>query len=467
MSRSVYVVGVGMSKFAKPGRRPEADYVDDVLQATCKALLDANLTYDDIQFASVGYCYGDSTCGQRALYQLGLTQIPIVNVNNNCSTGSTALYLARQAIQSGDHECVMAVGFEKMNPGSLSSNYQDRTNPMDKTIEIMSELRGLSDAPFAPQIFGNAAIEYCEQNKQDVNCLDLIAYKSHNHSTLNPYAQFQMPVSMEQVRKARTVFGPMTLLHCSPTSDGAGAVILCSEAFVLKHNLGAQAVELVGQVMATDSVKAFDPERKSKSCLEVAGADMTRRAMRDLVKRTGVTQDQVDVVELHDCFSGNELVTYDALGLCEEGKAVQFLESGAPFLPQFTDKNPKRRIVVNPSGGLISKGHPLGATGLAQCCELVWQLRGWTGKRQVPHPRYALQHNIGLGGAVVIGLYKKANLKSQGDIDSRKRFGYNPAVESRQVTKEQVQKVMSRKGGLIGMPSELTPDTIERLQAKL
>ncbi|KAJ3300861.1 sterol carrier protein 2 [Kappamyces sp. JEL0829] len=477
MGVKTFVVGCGMSRFEKPGRRDDADYTDDALQAMTKAFLDANLTYDAVDFAAVGYCYGDSTCGQRAVYQLGLGQIPIVNVNNNCSTGSTALYLARQAVLAGTANCAMALGFEKMNPGSLGSGFQDRTNPLDKTMEIMNELRGIVDAPFAPQIFGNAAIEYLEKNGGSLDALHAIAEKSHNHSTLNPYAQFRQAYSLEQVKKARTVFAPaqMTLLHCSPTSDGAGCVLVANEEFVKKHHLQGQAIEICAQVMATDSTLAFDPEGKNKSCLEVAGADMTRRAAREVYQQAGVTPKDIDVVELHDCFSGNELVTYDSLGLCPPGKASSFTLSGATTLPQFSKgKTPARRVVVNPSGGLISKGHPLGATGmlivrltaagLAQCCELTWQLRGWAGPRQLPAVKYALQHNIGLGGAVVVGIYKRADMAADSQwTDSRTRFGYNPAVECRFVTPEQVERVISAKGGLIGKRGHLDADLVEKL----
>ncbi|KAI8920430.1 thiolase-like protein [Entophlyctis helioformis] len=475
MSNKVYIVGVGMSKFEKPGRRSDADYTDDALQAATKALLDANLTYDDVKYAAAGYCFGDSTSGQRALYQLGLTQIPIINVNNNCSTGSTALYTARQAVASGQVDCAMALGFEKMAAGSLAALWQDRTNPMDKTMEVMGELRGIGQAPFAPQIFANAGIEYLERNGGSAESMDWIAYKSHAHSTLNPYAQFRTRYTLDQVKGARKVFGPLTLLHCSPTSDGAGAAILASEDFVRRHNLGRQAIEIAAQVMATDSTAAFDPKGVSKSCLEVAGADMTRRAARDAYAQAGITASDVNVVELHDCFSANELVTYDALGLCEPGKAADFTLSGATTLPAFAPgKTPARRVIVNPSGGLISKGHPLGATGLAQCAELTWQLRGWAGDRQVPGARVALQHNIGLGGAVVVGIYRPASdhvakaAPAPGAkpwVDARERFGYNPALECRPVRVADVRAVLSANGGLVGMPDKLVPEIQEKLEA--
>ncbi|KAI8830834.1 thiolase-like protein [Chytridium lagenaria] len=433
--RKVYVVGVGMTHFDKPGRRQDVDYPDYAMEAATKALLDANVTYDAVEFAAVGYCFGDSTCViDDFMYPKFVSNSTI-----DCSTGSSALYLARNAVAGGQAECALALGFEKMAPGSLSTTWNDRTNPMDKSVEQMIELRGFDAAPFAPQIFANAGIEYMEKYGGNTDAFDIIAAKSHNHSTLNPYAQFTQPSSVEQVKKARKIFGPLTLLHCSPTSDGSGCAILASEEFVIKHGLGPQAIEIAAQSLATDSILAHDPNDEKKSCIEVAGSDMTRRAANDAYKATGISPKDVSVVELHDCFSANEMITYDALGLCEPGKAADFTASGATHLPQFwSGPQPTRRVVVNPSGGLISKGHPLGATGLAQCC------------------------------AVVITLYKKPEgLPAPGKWqDPRERFGYNPATECRDIREEDFKKVMSRKGSLAGTPSKLKPDWQEKFDKK-
>ncbi|RKP01685.1 hypothetical protein CXG81DRAFT_29696 [Caulochytrium protostelioides] len=405
--RKVYMVGVGMTHFDKPGRQSK-DYPEYGLEAMTKALVDANLTFDDVAFAAAGYVYGESTSGQRVIYQLGTTGIPIVNVNNNCSTGSSALWLARQAVAGGMAECALAVGFEKMNPGSLGAVFPDRTNPNDLLLNRMSDACGFAAAPPAAQFFGNAGMEYLREHGGDPACLDRIAEKSHAHSTLNPYSQFNKRYTLAQVHDARRVFGAMTLLHCSPTSDGAAAVIVASEAFVRAHHLGAQAVEMVAHTMATDARAPFHGDRHVAQ--EVAGMGMTRRAAQAAFAQAGITPADVGVVELHDCFSCNELITYDALGLCAPGAAAAFVLSGAATLPAFrpAGARPAASVIVNPSGGLISKGHPLGATGLAQAAELTWQLRGWAGPRQVPQLRYALQHNIGLGGACVVGIYRAA-----------------------------------------------------------
>jgi len=397
MGRKVYVVGVGMTKFEKPGSKAW-DYPDMAKEAGEKALADAGVAYDLIEQACVGYCYGDSTCGQRAVYTLGLTGIPIYNVNNNCSTGSTALYMAKQFIEGGIADCVLALGFEKMEKGSLGVKFNDRTNPMDKQFMLMNELRGVGAAPVAPQFFGNAGREHMEKYGTTPEHFAKIGFKNHKHSVNNPYSQFQDEYSLEQIKAAPMVWDPLTKLQCCPTSDGAGAAILASEDFIKKHQLQAKAVEILGMAMTTDFSSTFD----DKSSMKLVGYDMTQAAARRVYEQSGVGPASVDVVELHDCFSANELITYEALGLCPEGKAGEFIDSGANTYGG--------KVIVNPSGGLISKGHPLGATGLAQCAELNWQVRGQADKRQVKDAKIALQHNLGLGGAAVVTMYRKAQL---------------------------------------------------------
>jgi acetyl-CoA acetyltransferase len=395
MGRKVYVVGVGMTKFEKPGSKAW-DYPDMAREAGTKALADAGLKITDIEQAAVGYCYGDSTCGERAFYELGHTGIPIYNVNNNCSTGSTALFMAKQFVEGGLAECAMALGFEKMEKGSLGVKYTDRTNPMDKHFKLMVETRGFAKAPPAPQMFGNAGREHMEKYGTTAEQFAKIGWKNHKHSVNNPYSQFQDEYSLEDILKAPMVYEPLTKLQCCPTSDGAGAAIVASEDFVKKHGLEKRAIEIVGQAMATDFDSSFD----ERSMIKAVGFDMTKKAAEKVYRQSGLGPENVNVVELHDCFSCNELITYEALGLCPVGMAGKYVDENA-----FTYGG---KVVVNPSGGLISKGHPLGATGLAQCSELVWQLRGEAEKRQVKGAKVALQHNLGLGGAAVVTMYRKA-----------------------------------------------------------
>ncbi len=394
MGRKVYVIGVGMTKFEKPGSKAW-DYPDMAKEAGEKALADAGIPYTAVEQAAVGYCYGDSTAGQRAVYTLGMTGIPVYNVNNNCSTGSTALFMAKQFVEGGLADCAMALGFEKMEKGSLGVKYSDRTNPMDKQFELMVSLRGFAAAPAAPQFFGNAGREHMEKYGTTAEQFAKIGHKNHKHSVNNPYSQFRDEYTLQQILDAPMVYEPLTKLQCCPTSDGSGAAILASEDFVTKHKLWDRAIEIAGMAMTSDFSSTLD----EKSCIKLIGQDMTRKAAEAVYEQSGLGPENVDVIELHDCFSTNELITYEGLGLCEAGKGGELIDSGAVTYGG--------KWVVNPSGGLISKGHPLGATGLAQCAELNWQLRGQAEKRQVPGAAVALQHNLGLGGAAVVTMYRK------------------------------------------------------------
>lgn len=383
-----------MTPFRKPGRE-EIDYPQMVREAGERALADAGVDYSAIQQAVAGYVYGDSTCGQRGLYELGLTGIPISNVNNNCSTGSTALFLARQLIEGGIADCVLALGFEKMQPGSLTFQFGDREQPLMRHMAALSELYEITSAPMAAQMFADAGREHMTRYGTTVEQFARIAEKNHRHSANNPYAQFQTVYSLQEVLESKVIHEPLTKLQCSPTSDGSAAAVLASERFVEEHGLGEQAVLIAAQEMVTDTEATF----ADRSAISLVGATMSRLAAERVYERAEVGPEDLDVIELHDCFSVNELLTYEALGLCGEGEGGGLIDRG-----QTTYGG---RWVVNPSGGLISKGHPLGATGLAQCTELTWQLRGKADARQVPGARIALQHNIGLGGAAVVTLYTK------------------------------------------------------------
>jgi len=395
MSIRTFVVGVGMTKFEKPGSK-EWDYPDMAREAGTKALEDAGVSYEKIQQAYVGYVYGESTSGQRAVYELGITGIPVINVNNNCSTGSTALFLARQAVKSGTVDCALALGFEKMQKGSLGSTYEDREQPMLNHLKELFPLYEWQGEPIAPYMFGAAGREHMEKYGTTPEQFAKIGWKNHKHSVNNPYAQFQDEYSLDDIKAARVVYDPLTKLQCSPTSDGSGAAVIASERFVDEHDLWDRAVEIAGQSMVTDTKDTFT----DKSAITLVGAKMSKLAAQQAYEEAGLGASDVQVVELHDCFSTNELLTYEALGLAAEGEGGKLVDSG--------DNTYGGRWVVNPSGGLISKGHPLGATGLAQCSELTWQLRGQAGKRQVENVTGALQHNIGLGGAAVVTVYKPA-----------------------------------------------------------
>ena len=396
LGKRVFVVGVGMTKFIKPGREGNPDYHTMAAQATQRALADADISYDNIEQACVGYVFGDSTSGQRAVYEVGMSGIPVYNVNNNCSTGSTALFMARNIVRGGQAECVLALGFEKMEKGSLGVKYQDRENPLMPFISTSMKTKPFTKAPMAPQLFGNAGIEHMEKYGTTHEQIAKVSYKNHKHSVQNPYSQFRDEYKLNDIMSSPVIYGPLNMLSCCPTSDGAAAAIIVSEEFVIANGLQDQAVEIVGQSLTTDKKEAFEG-----SMMELVGYGMSKRAATEALGQAGLSSDEVDVVELHDCFATNEVITYEALGLCPEGKAGDFIDA--------EENTYGGKVVVNPSGGLISKGHPLGATGLAQCSELVWQLRGMSEERQVDNVKVALQHNLGLGGACVVTVYKKYN----------------------------------------------------------
>lgn len=393
MSR-VRVAGVGMVPFATPRNSEPYDVMGEA--AIRAALADAGVGYELVQQAYAGYVYGDSTCGQAVAYRVGLTGIPLVNVTNNCSTGSSALFLARQAVESGAADCVLAFGFEQMQRGALALQWSDRPSPFDRFDEVKVAVQGESEAPFAAQYFGGAGTAYAEQYGLQPETLARISVKARAHAANNPYAVFRDPVTVEEVLASPTVFGPLTRLQCCPPTCGAAAALVVSDEFARKHGLDG-SVAITAQAMTTDGPPSFE----SHDMRELVGYDMAARAAQQVYEAAGVDPTDIPVVELHDCFTTNELLSYESLGLTPEGTAEKFILEG--------DNTYGGRVVTNPSGGLLSKGHPLGATGLAQCAELVWHLRGQAGPRQVEGARLALQHNIGLGGAAVVTLYEKVS----------------------------------------------------------
>ena len=390
---NVRVAGVGMIPFTKPGQSEDWDVMAE--KAIRLALADAGIVYGLIQQAYAGYVYGDSTAGQSALYRVGITGIPIVNVNNNCSTGSTALYLARQMVEMGAADCVLAVGFEQMVPGALGMMFNDRKRTLDMALNRQVEIQGFDEqAPFAAQQFGGGGLDHQARYGTSDEAFAMISVKARKHAANNPLALFRDPLTVEEVLASKHLYGPITRFQACPPTCGAAAAVLVSPAFAAKHNLDA-GVEIVAQAMTTDFTSSFD----GASMMQVIGYDMSKDAARQVYETAGIGPSDVDVVELHDCFTPNELITYEALGLCEVGGAERYIRDGGNTYGG--------THVTNPSGGLLSKGHPLGATGLAQCYELTHQLRGTADKRQVDGARHALQHNLGLGGACVVTLYGK------------------------------------------------------------
>jgi acetyl-CoA acetyltransferase len=383
-----------MIPFVKPGAN--APYPVMGAEATKLALADAGVGYDMIQQAYVGYVYGDSTCGQRALYQVGMSGIPIINVNNNCSTGSTALFMARQAIESGALDCVLALGFEQMKPGALGAVFTDRPSAFDEFDAAANQLVDAPGVPLALRYFGGAGLSHMKKYGTPLSSFAKVRAKASRHARNNPLALFRKEVTADDVMNDQVIWpGVMTRLMACPPTCGAAAAVLVSERFASKHGLNRK-VRIAAQAMTTDTASTFN----AGDMMKVVGFDMTQSAANKVYEAAGVGPEDIDVVELHDCFAHNELITYEALGLCPEGGAERFIDNG--------DNTYGGRFVTNPSGGLLSKGHPLGATGLAQCYELTRQLRGTADATQVDGARRGLQHNLGLGGACVVTLYERA-----------------------------------------------------------
>jgi acetyl-CoA acetyltransferase len=391
MSRTVFVAGVGMIPFAKAGSSEPYN----VMGATAAraALADAGVDYASVEQAYVGYVYGDSTSGQRTLYEVGMTGIPIVNVNNNCATGSTALYLARQAVERGAAECALALGFEQMEPGAITTKFNDRPTPFDAFNDATDALVGSPDVPLALRYFGGAGASHMRKYGTRIETFAAIRAKASRHAANNPMALLRKELTTEDVLASPALIpGVMTRLMACPPTCGAAAAVLVSADFARKHGCST-GVRIAAQAMTTDTPSTFE----ARDMIQLVGYDMAKGAARAVYEAAGIDPHDVDVVELHDCFAQNELISYEALGLCGEGEGEKLVADG--------DNTYGGRYVTNPSGGLLSKGHPLGATGVAQCFELAQQLRGRADRRQVERARLALQHNLGLGGACVVTLY--------------------------------------------------------------
>ena len=395
MVKKAFVAGVGMIPFKKPGMSDTYDVMG--ANAVRQALADAGLDYADVQQAYAGYVYGDSTCGQKALYGVGMTGIPVINVNNNCATGSSALFLARQAVQSGMVDCALAVGFEYMQPGALKSVWTDRASALERANDIVDELVGRPDGlSNAIRQFAGAGMAHMKKYGTKLETFAAIRAKASRHAARNPLAVFRNVVSTEDVMAAPMLWdGVLTRLMACPPTCGAAAALVVSEAFAKQRGLRTDVV-IAGQALTTDLPSTYD----AKDMIRVVGFDMTQAAARSAYEQAGVGPKDIDVIELHDCFAQNELLTYEALGLCAEGEGEKLVNDG--------NNTYGGKWVVNPSGGLLSKGHPLGATGLAQCYELTQQLRGAAQERQVDGAKVALAHNVGLGGACVVTVYKSA-----------------------------------------------------------
>jgi acetyl-CoA acyltransferase len=373
--RDVYVLGVGMIKF---GRYPERDVAELAAEAALLALRDADMTIDDVQLLASGNLFqAHAMVGQRILQQIGQTGIPVINVANACATGSTAFREAYLAVGSGEYDIALAVGSEQMGKAGLLGAGERRES-----------VEGILGSGLMPAVFGQAGVEHMRKYGTKIEHFAKISVKNHKHSVKNPLSQYRVEVSLEDVLNARMVAYPNTLYMCCPTGDGAAAAVLVSENVKKKSN--RKAVKVACSVLTSDPWTERDLTLPDVNTL-------TRNAARTAYEKAGIGPDDLDLVELHDCFATAELLHYENLGLCPEGEAARAVDEG---WFEWGGKLP-----VNVSGGLLSKGHPLGATGVANIYEIVTHLRGEAGERQVEGAKVGLAHVIGLGSACTIHIF--------------------------------------------------------------
>jgi acetyl-CoA C-acetyltransferase len=384
-----------MVPFKKPGQSEPYDQMG--AKAAQAALKYAGIDYAKVQQAYAGYVYADSCAGQAALYHVGTTGIPVVNVNNNCGSGSTAFALAAQAVGGGAVECALAVGFEEMSPGALGVVFPEKTIPGGIFVQPMLERLEFTEdeAKFPPAIlfFGAQAQVLMEDFGVSEKALARVAVKARRHAAENPYAVFRDPLTEEQILLQPPIFRGIRKLFACPPTCGAASVIVCSEKFARQNGISSD-VTLIGSGFCSDKQEFFEGDR-----LDLLLRALSKATAKQAYENAGVGPEDIDVIELHDCFTSNEIMLYNALGLCDEGDMERFVMNN--------ENTYGGQVVICPSGGLLSKGHPLGATGLAQITELTWQLRGQAGGRQVPNARTALQHNAGLGSASFVHIFQR------------------------------------------------------------
>jgi len=377
--KDVAMVGGNMIKF---GRYPDKDVVQLAADATIGALKDAGISINEVEMVASGNLYqSNAMIGQRVMKEIGATGVPVVNVANACATGSTAFREAYLAIASGMYDVALAIGSEQMGKmGLLGAGGGNR----DYSTE------GVMGTGLMPGVFGQAGVEHMRKYGTKMEHFAKISVKNHKHSVHNPYAQYQKETPLEDVMNARMIAWPNTLLMCCPTGDGAAAAVLMSAEKARQHTMNP--------VWVAASALTSDPwQERNPTMFDVN--TVTRNAAKQAYDQAGIGPEDLSQVELHDCFATAELIHYENLGLCGDGEAGEFIDRGDPWVGG--------RIPVNASGGLLSKGHPLGATGVANIVEIMWHLRGQAGERQVENSKVGLAHVIGLGSACTIHIIKK------------------------------------------------------------
>jgi acetyl-CoA acetyltransferase len=378
--RDVAIVGANMLKF---GRYPDKDVVQLAAEASLGALKDAGITIQDVELVSSGNLYqSNAMIGQRLMKEIGATGVPVINVSNACATGSTAFREAYYAVASGAYDVVMAVGSEQMGKMGLlgGGGGGDRAYSTE----------GVMGTGIMPGVFGQAGVEHMRKYGTTQEQIAKIGVKASKHGEANPYAMYREGKTLEDVMNARVVAWPNTLFMCCPTSDGAAAAILMSAEKARQHT--SKPVWVAASALTSDPYSDRNPTMFDINTL-------TRNAAKEAYETAGIGPEDLNMVELHDCFATAELVHYENLGLCGDGEAGKLIDDKATYNGG--------KIPVNVSGGLLSKGHPLGATGVANIVEVVWHLREEAGDRQVQGAKTGLAHVIGLGSACTIHVLKR------------------------------------------------------------
>ncbi|KUI29232.1 beta-ketoacyl synthase N-terminal-like domain-containing protein [Mycobacterium sp. GA-2829] len=396
MTETVWIVGAAMTKF---GRFPESDVVDLGAAAARAALADSGTTIGQMQTVAVGNVFEAITgVGQRIMHQIGQTGAPVYNVSNACATGATAMRTALLTLRAGEADLALAVGCEQLGKrGLLAAGEEPRGSeftPRGRDGSVVDP-EGVMGSSLMPSVFAEAGVAYLARNSEaSVEHFYKVAQKNHLNSTLNPLAQYRKEFSLEQIAGGEVIAYPNTALMCSPTGDGAAAVVLATDSALDKLDPGVRA----RAVKVSASVLVSDPwVEQAEACWDVD--TITRNAAHQAYEAAGLGPADLDMVELHDCFATAELAHYENLALCQPGGAADFLDSGAPWRGG--------RTPVNISGGLLSKGHPLGATGIAGIYEVVTHLRGEAGDRQIDGARVGLAHVLGLGSACAVHVLER------------------------------------------------------------
>jgi acetyl-CoA acetyltransferase len=381
MTGSSYVVGGAMIPM---GRYRSSSYAGLAVNPVLAALADAGLDRSDIEAAYCGHTYGGMLTGQRILKEIGIGTIPVTNVDNACSSGATALHAAHRAILAGEHDVVLVVGVEKLSQFGGG------------TLPLVTEDHEVRAGLVMPALYAMRAQRFLYERDATVRDLAAVSVKARRHGALNPFAQLRETVSVDQVLASRPVADPLTLFMCCPTGDGAAAIVVVSER--VRRRLGNPSIRVAASVLHSGDMNTGQRD--------MLRPHITAASAQDAYAAAGMGPDDLDVIELHDAFSIAELLYYEALGLCPDGDAQKLLSSGETTFGG--------RVVVNPSGGLLAKGHPVGASGTAQVVEMLWQLTGRAGARQVENARIGLTHVTGGGisglenGACCVHLFEAA-----------------------------------------------------------